>query len=152
MSSSSRSGDALSICHPVEGKDSHADIMAAFRRRFGLGLEGRYAEESDRDNIDSAPRPVLCFVVQVEHHKAKRNAKARKIYVTCPEEATVEEVLQFVAPTLDADALTSLFMTTEGAYGIPSSQTASSMFMKYGNELTLRTGVRMGSVAWHLRA
>ena len=73
------------------------------------------------------------------------------MYVTTPDDMMVEDVLAFLAPLLDADPITSLFMTS-GAYGIPSAQSASSMFMKYGNDLTLRTGVHMSSVAWHLRA
>ena len=143
----------MSVCFPIEEKDSHADVMAAFRQRFHLGLERLISGKSKSvgEDSQSSDATVLCFKVVVEHHKSKRGARARTIYVTAPDDASVEDVLAFLAPLLDADPATCLFMTS-GAYGIPSAQSASSMFMKYGNDLTMRTGVHMSSVAWHLRA
>ena len=57
-------------------------------------------------------------------------------------------VLEAIAPLIDATATSCVFMTKDG-YGIPAAQCAGNVFVKYGNDLNLRTGVHLNRVAWH---
>ena len=60
------------------------------------------------------------------------------------------DVLETVAPQVNADPSTAVFMT-EDFYGIRASQSGASIFMKYGMQFELHTGVHLNRVGWHQR-
>ena len=98
----------------------------------------------------------LMFEVEIDAYQSrssKRDAskQKRRIFVSTKDKTEFTQVLKDLAPYTHADASTSVFMTDD-KYGIRPKQTAGSVFLKYGNKLTLMTGVHLSKVSWHRRS
>ena len=96
----------------------------------------------------------IMFEVTADEYQtrtSKRDGKKKRlIFVATRDKTPFEQVLEDLMPRLNADTRTSVFMTDD-KYGIRSNQTAGSVFIKYGNCLTLMTGVNLQKVSWHRR-
>ena len=118
--------------------------------------ETLYAEfrEGNEDLAVGESGEVMFEVIADEYQTrtSKRDGKKKRVIFVATKDGTrFEQVLEDLMPRLDADTRTSVFMTTDDNYGIRSNQTAGSVFIKYGNSLTLMTGVNLQKVSWHRR-
>jgi len=104
------------------------------------------------ENLKIGESGELMFEVVVDAYQtraSKRDAKKKRVLFVATEDKTeFNQILEDLESILDADARTSVFMTDD-KYGIRANQTAGSVFMKYGNSLTLMTGVHLSKVSWH---
>mmetsp|Transcript_17913 Transcript_17913/g.22071 ORF Transcript_17913/g.22071 Transcript_17913/m.22071 type:complete len:142 (+) Transcript_17913:425-850(+) len=107
--------------------------------------------ESFRVLVDSGVFPeqdFLLFKVKLKHHK-KKGAK-QQLYMTCRDNDTFESILEFASPHVDAKPETSVFMTDD-SFGIRPKQSAGNIFMKYGDDIELHTGVHLNQIGWHAK-
>ena len=118
--------------------------------------ETLYAEfrEGNEDLAVGESGEVMFEVTADEYQTrtSKRDGKKKRVIFVATKDGTrFEQVLEDLMPRLDADTRTSVFMTDD-SYGIRSNQTAGSVFIKYGNCLTIMTGVNLQKVSWHRRS
>ena len=118
--------------------------------------ETLYAEfrEGNEDLAVGESGEVMFEVTADEYQTrtSKRDGKKKRVIFVATKDGTrFEQVLEDLMPRLDADTRTSVFMTDD-SYGIRSNQTAGSVFIKYGNYLTIMTGVNLQKVSWHRRS
>eukprot|EP00943_MAST-04B_sp_MAST-4B-sp1_P008755 g8755.t1 len=135
----------------VKNEEEEEDVLESFRRRSSQGVFSK-EELNKSDNNGSVDQGggFLCFEVALKHHKAKSNTARPIVFISCKDKTVFSDVLETVAPHVNADASTSVFMT-EDFYGIRSKQTSASIFMKYGTKFELHTGVHLNRVGWHPR-
>ena len=127
----------------VNNDEEDEEVFESFRRKTSQGVFRDTTSES-QDDADG----YLCFKVALKHHKAKNKNAKPIFFVTCKDNTMFSDVLETVAPQVNADPSTAVFMT-EDFYGIRASQSGASIFMKYGTQFELHTGVHLNRVGWH---
>jgi hypothetical protein len=133
----------------VNNEEEEEDVLESFRRRSSQGVFSKEElnKSDNSENIDE-DEGFLCFKVALKHHKAKSKTARPIFFIGCKDKTVFSDVLEAVVPHVNADASTSVFMT-EDFYGIRSKQTSASIFMKYGTQFELHTGVHLNRVGWH---
>ena len=142
-------GDGDVQIYFVNNDEDEDEVMESFRRRTSQGIistEKMYRKGND--NAVDDDEGFLCFKVVLKHHKAKNKSTKPVFFVSCKDKTTFTNVLEVVAPHVNADASTSVFMT-EDFYGIRANQSGASIFMKYGKHFELHTGIHLNRVGWH---
>ena len=137
-------GDGNVQLYFVKNGEEDDEIMESFRRRSSQGV---FIGNNDESNIDDS-EGYLCFKVALKHHKAKNKTTKPIFFISCKDKVVFNDVLETVVPHVNADASTSVFMT-EDFYGIRANQSSGSIFMKYGTQFELHTGIHLNRVGWH---
>ena len=110
-----------------------------------------FGEASKNEELKIGETGQVLFVVTCDRHedrtKRKAKKKKKKVYVAVPDRIQFQTVLEKMAKLNDAESATSVFMTPDN-FGIPSKQTAGSVFMKYGDNITFMSGVHVSKVAF----
>lgn len=150
-SSSFKVKDVGGECSAYQPKHAHQDLSVEAEASLRESVYEHFKIASGNEDlaVGEAGKILFVFTCNTKENRTKRGAKLtkRKIYFGVPDKTQFTDVLEKMAKLIEAETATSVFMTDDN-FGIRNNQTAGSVFMKYGNELTLMTGIHLSKVAF----
>ena len=138
-------------CTAYQPKHVHQDLSNEAEMSLRESVYEHFKATSGNEDLAVGEEGKILFIFTCDtaESRTKRGGKLtkRKIYFGVPDKTLFADVLEKMTTLVEADTSTSVFMTNDN-FGIRNKQTAGSVFMKYGNELTFMTGIHLSKVAF----